>query len=167
MIIPRTGKNILLDINTNWKINYGTFDVKNPVTLYIKLQTYLTPLPIEYNSEYKKMLRLGWTEEEITEKLGNDNQINGDKILDSIKIYRISNDSIFCSRFIHKTTFPSVKTTKKNKTSCLVITLTVKQKDKIVPFDMIQPHVETLVSDFISKITSQWNFNFLLKSTKN
>ncbi|MCL2313327.1 MAG: hypothetical protein FWC41_12790 [Firmicutes bacterium] len=137
-MIPRTGKCVLLNLHDNWKINYGTFDVKNPITLYVKLQTYLTPL---------------------------DTKIDTNAILNSIDNYIIPANSIFSSRFIQKTTLATTKV-KKDKQSCLVITLTIKQKKDVIPFDMIQSHIETLVNDFISKIISQWNFNFILNFYK-
>jgi hypothetical protein len=131
-MISRKGKSLPLHLGNAWKISYGTFDVKNPITFYIKLQTYITPL---------------------------DDNINTDIILNSIDIYQIPEDSIFSPRFIQKTSFASTKV-KKGKASCLVVTLTVKQKHEVVSFGMIQPHVETLADDFISKTTNQWGFNF-------
>jgi len=134
-MISRKGKTVSLDINNNWKISYGTFDVKHPITLYIKLQTYVIPL---------------------------EDKIDTNTILNSIGGYQIPYSSIFCSRFIHKTTFATAKV-KKNKPSCLVITLTVKQEYKgMTPFDSIQKHVVNLVIDFMAKITTQWNFKYNL-----
>ena len=133
-MIPRNGKSVLLDTNNDWKINYGTFDVKNPVTLYVKLQTHIIPIECD---------------------------IDTDSILRSINNYQIPVKSIFSARFIQKTTFASTKV-KIYKKSCLVITLTIIQKHGVVSFDDIQPHVRTLINDFICKITRQWEFKFLI-----
>jgi hypothetical protein len=138
MVVPRKGKSISLNLNDSWKVSYGGFDIKNPLTLYVKLQTYLTPL---------------------------DDKTDCNSIYNSIKNYHIPNESIFDSRFIQKTTFTSK--VKKDKPSCLVITLTIKQKSEVVPFNMIQPQITTLVNDFIQKITSKWIFNFSLNSKRN
>jgi len=138
-MISRKGKSLPLHLDNSWKISYGTFDVKNPITFYIKLQTYITPL---------------------------DDNINSNIILDSIDSYKMPEDSIFSERFIQKTSFASTKV-KKDKASCLVTTLTVKQKHEVISFDMIQPHVQTLVNDFISKTTNQWGFRFKIAYSRN
>jgi hypothetical protein len=137
-MIRRKGKSVSLNINENWKISYGAFDIKNPITLYIKLQTYLTP---------------------------SDENIDCNPVFDSIDNYQIPNDGIFDSKYIQKTTFASAKV-KKNKQSCLVITLTVKQKNEVIPFNTIQPHIITFIDDFISTATSGWNFSFYPKRKK-
>jgi hypothetical protein len=54
-IIRRPSKTIKLNIKENWNITYGTFNNKNPKTVYIIMQSWVKPIQNDFIDIFKNL----------------------------------------------------------------------------------------------------------------
>jgi len=51
----KTGKKLNLSLDNRFKINYGTVNVKNPVSIYLQMSTWIKPL--EHYDDYDNLIK--------------------------------------------------------------------------------------------------------------
>jgi len=124
-IIRRPSKTIKLEINDEWKINYGTFNNKKPKTVFIIMQSWIKPL-----------------KDDFTDIINN--------IEKSIKHYKIGFNNVFQERIISSFDISQSKM-KIEKKSLLKIKIHFIQKE-CKPFLETKDNMIEIIREIIKNI---------------